>query len=278
MLEIGAQMVKELREETKASMMQCKKALVESNGEKLRAIQLLKEWGMSLVSKKSNREAKEGAILLHSFSKNHAVLLCVSCETDFVAKSEPFLNFCNQVIYLLKEAGMSALQSQKMEEWIQDVTGKCGEKIALGTPIECKTQGIVGTYLHSTRKCASMVEVQCPESLWDNERINHMAKDLAMQVVAMSPISVSMKAVAPEVQQEQRSIFIKQMEETKKPAEVIEKIVEGKLQKYFSEICLLSMPFVKDSSITVEQLVSSCVKDLGQPIEVKSFQRLLVGT
>ena len=276
---VSAKKVKELREATNVSMMECKKALVKANGDFDEAIRLLKEKGLSLVEKKSSRDAKEGAIAMTGTDKKKVILKLAS-ETDFVAKNENFVKLAQDICQEAFSKGEEIKENPETKEKIAELTTKLGEKIVIGEIEVLETkQGYLGAYLHSNKKIAAVVEIvdEKNQPLSENETLKQLGADLAMQVTAMSPLAVSSKDISEEVKKQEKEIFLKQMEKEDKPADVKEKIVEGKLKKHFAEKCLLEMNFVKEAKMSVGDYIKKISKDLSLSLTVKSFKRISIG-
>jgi elongation factor Ts len=264
-------MVKELRERTGAGMMECKKALVETGGDMDGAIEFLRKSGLAQADKKASRVAAEGKIALAvSDDAREAVMVEVNCETDFVAKDNSFMAFAEAVARnALAEnpADVEALMQTKIngatvEEARQALVSKIGENIQVRRFVRSSSDGSLGAYVHGGR-----IGVLVDLSGGDEE----LARDLAMHVAAMNPEFVSADDVPAEVMAREKDILIAQAEGSGKPAEIIEKMVEGRLRKHLSGITLLGQPFVKDSDLTVEKLLQQ------SGARVKGFSRLAVG-
>jgi len=264
-------MVKELRERTGAGMMECKKALVETGGDMDGAIEFLRKSGLAQADKKASRVAAEGKIALAISDDAHeAVMVEVNCETDFVAKDDSFLAFAEAVARnALAEspADVEALMQTRIdgatvEEARQALISKIGENIQVRRFVRSSSDGSLGAYVHGGR-----IGVLVDLSGGDLE----LARDLAMHVAAMNPEFVSADDVPADVMAREKDILIAQAEGSGKPAEIIEKMVEGRLRKHLAGITLLGQPFVKDSDLTVEKLL----KQSGA--RVNGFSRLAVG-
>jgi elongation factor Ts len=271
---ITAQMVKELREKTGAGMMDCKKALTETNGDMEKAIDYLREKGIAKAAKKADRIAAEGITYIE-VSGNEAVILEVNSETDFVAKNEGFKTLTKELAaHLLKHkpATLEEALEQKMEhgatvqEHINTAIAKIGEKITLRRfEILTKTDNdAFGAYLHMGGRIGVLTVL---EGTTDEET----AKDVAMHIAAINPKYVSRDQVSAEEVQHEREILTKQALEEGKPANIVEKMVEGRLGKFFEEICLLEQNFVKNPDLKVRQFVES------KGATVKTFVRYEVG-
>jgi elongation factor Ts len=268
---VTAAMVKELRERTGAGMMECKKALVETNGDMDNAIEFLRKSGLAQADKKASRVAAEGKIALAmADGGKQAVMVEVNCETDFVAKDESFIAFADAVANNMlndSPADVDALMatnigSQSVEEARQVLISKIGENIQVRRFVRVATQGTLGAYVHGG-KIGVLVDI----SGGDEE----LARDLAMHVAALNPEYISANDVPAELMASEKDILIAQAEDSGKPPEIIVKMVEGRLRKHLSGITLLGQPFVKDGDITVAKLLEQ------KSASVNGFDRLAVG-
>ena len=241
---ITAGLVKELRERTGAGMMECKKALVEANGDMDAAIDLMRKSGAAKADKKSGRTAAEGLIVYKSSNDNkNAVMVEVNCETDFVTKGDDFLNFSSAVAQVALDqnpADIKALLNLPMDngENIADATktliAKVGENMNVRRFVRRSTDGVLGSYLHGGR-IGVMVELRGGDEA--------LAKDIAMHIAASNPNCVDEDDVPAELIEKEKEIFSAQAAESGKPAEIIEKMVEGRIKKFLKEITLLNQPF-----------------------------------
>ena len=282
---ITASMVKELRDKTNAGMMDCKKALIETNGDIEKAIDYLREKGLSQVAKKSGRIAAEGLTTAFISADNKkGVVLEVNSETDFVAKNEEFKNFVQEVAQAVVEndpADMDALKAlvlsggKNVQDTLTDKIAKIGENMSLRRFGEAKVEnGVVVGYIHGGGKISVVVAL---ESEGDKEALNVLGKDLAMQVAAMNPKYISTDDVDADFIAHEREILIAQALNEGKPQNIVEKMVEGRLQKELKEVCLLEQAFVKDSDMTVKKVISETAKKLGKDIKVSKVLRYEVG-
>jgi len=268
-MSITAAQVKELRERTGAGMMECKKALVETSGDMDAAIEQLRKSGLAKADKKASRVAAEGAIVEAS-TNGLSVLVEINSETDFVAKDDNFRGFAEEVATLaLDSADVEALREKTMasgdsvEDARQQLVSKVGENVQIRRMAHMKTEdGAVGTYIHGGR-----IGVMVAVSGGDED----LARDIAMHVAALNPEFRDAADVPDEVLTKEKDILVSQAAESGKPAEIIEKMVKGRLNKRLAEITLTGQPFVKDGDITVAQLL----KDRGA--SVIEFIRLEVG-
>jgi translation elongation factor Ts (EF-Ts) len=281
MAEISAKLVKELRDKTNAGMSDCKKALEQSGGDIEKAIEYLRKQGAAAAAKRADREAKEGAVVIASTPDNKAaVMVEVNCETDFVARNEGFLNFANAVAQLALQTKSSTLEALlnatlgsefdnlPVSQAIEMMTGRLGEKIAISriSLIET-TDGVVVSYVHPGAKLASMVHLT-----GINGNTGTIGKDIAMQVAAAAPIALTRADVPKEKIEKEAEILREQAKNEGKPAQVIERIVNGRLEKYYQEVVLLDQPFIKDGGKSVAELL----KEAGS-VEVKGFARFQLG-
>jgi len=268
---VTAALVKELRERTGAGMMECKKALVETDGDMDTAIENLRKSGLAQADKKAGRIAAEGKIALAlSADGKRAVMVEVNCETDFVAKDDNFNVFADAVAANALAGGAADVASLMetvsngitLEEARQALVAKIGENIQVRRFERKSTAGSLGAYLHGG-KIGVLVDLDGGDS--------DLAKDIAMHVAALNPAFVSEKDVPAEFLAKEKEILLAQVENSDKPADIIEKMVSGRLRKQLAEITLLGQPFVKDGDITVAKLLEQ------RKAVVKAFSRLVVG-
>ena len=280
--------VQTLREKTGVGMMDCKKALVESDGDMDKAIDILREKGLASAAKKASRVAAEGTVAAYNDGKAGA-LVEINCETDFVAKGEPFISLANKVaktIVTEKPADVDALLNVKaadsdktVEDEVQDVFLALRENMKIRR-FEL-VEGHVATYIHAGGTVGVMVSFDTDDATAAKPEFDVMGKDVAMQVAAMSPSYLDEASVPAEVLEKEKAILIAQMKEDPKmagkPEQVLAKIVEGKIGKYYKENCLLDQAFVKDGDISVSKYVANVAKELGADIKVTGFVRFAKG-
>lgn len=270
---VTAKMVKELREKTGAGMMDCKKALTENDGDMEKAIDWLRQKGMAQAAKKADRIAAEGLTAIE-IDGNSAVIAEVNAETDFVAKNENFKTLLNDIVKFLlakKPSSVEAALAEKMndeqtlEAFLNDAIAKIGEKISLRrfTVIEKSDNEVFGAYLHMGGKIAVLNVIDGSDE--------ETAKDIAMHIAAVNPKYVDRNDVPEEEVEREKEVLKQQALNEGKPENIVEKMVTGRLNKYFEEICLLDQPFVKDS----DQKVSKYLKSKGGTIS--TFIRYEVG-
>jgi elongation factor Ts len=252
-MNITADTVKQLRERTGAGMMECKKALVETRGDLDAAAELMRKSGLAKADKKAARVAAEGTVAVERAALS-AVLVEVNCETDFVARSEEFLDFARGVGRTALEhapADLNSLLALKqgastLEDRRRALIAKIGENISVRRFVRVTAPGALGTYVHGGR-IGALVALKGGDEV--------LAKDLAMHVAAANPAYIDSNGVPAAVLDKEREILAEQTKGEKKPPEIIAKMVEGRLRKYLAEITLVGQPFVKDPEVTVEKLL-----------------------
>lgn len=285
---ITAQMVKELREKTGAGMMDCKKALSENGGDEEKAIAWLREKGLSKAAKKAGRATSEGLVALSmSDDGKVAALTEVKCETDFVAKSDQFLEFVDTLSKQVIAEGVPDGDLGKVpypggptaQDGLTAIIAVLGENMQLGRAerLELQGEGGFGAYIHTNGKLGVLVEFGCPASVAAAPGFADMGKDVAMQVAAVSPVCVTSDEVPSDLLEKEMDIYKKQAMAEGKPEAIAEKIVLGRKSKFFKEICLLEQPFIKDDKQSVKDMLKAAGKDLGGDITVRRFVRLALG-
>ncbi len=282
MANITAALVKELRERTSAGMMDCKKALMENDGDMDKAIDWLREKGLAQAAKKAGRIAAEGAVVQYitECGKVGAVVE-VNCETDFVAKTDNFMNFANSVakhVALANPADIESLNAQKfvddesktIEDMISDATVAIGEKISIRRFARYETTGVVSSYIHMGGKVGVLVELATESH---DPAVLELAHDLCLQIAAAKPEAVRREEVNSENLEKEREIYRVKALESGKPEKIVDKIVEGQIEKYYKEVCLLEQVFVKDGDKTIKGLVAEVAKAVGADIDVVRYAR-----
>lgn len=279
--------VAKLREQTGAGMMDCKKALTETDGDMTKAAEYLRERGVAVAAKKASRIASEGAVYSYVTPDcKTGALAEINCESDFVAKSDEFIGLCKKVaetVAVKNPASDEALLaetygSDTVTDLINAATAKIGEKIAYRRMARYTTEcGRVETYIHMGGKIGVMLEVATDKDVNGNAEFAAACHDVAMHIAAFAPRYVRESEVpAEEVEHEKEILKVQAMNEGK-PAAVAEKMVQGRIKKFFKEICLLDQEYLKDTSITVAQAVESLNKSVGVKAEIKRFERFVMG-
>lgn len=282
MAEITAKMVQDLREKTGAGMMDCKKALNEAGGDMEKAVEVLRKSGMASAGKKAGRLASEGLIAIHSDDKVAAIVE-VNSETDFVAKTPDFQNFVKTVVEHVakqKPANLESLLKQTpegakadLETLTKELVAKIGENISIRRfqVVEAQPGEKFGSYLHMGNKIGALVKVK-----GDAAKLNDdLLKDLAMHVAAASPRFLHREQIPADVRAKEREIFLAQLQDSGKPPEMLEKIVEGKLGKFASEVCFIEQIFVKDP--TGKKSILKHLQETDPSGQVSEFLRFQVG-
>ena len=271
---ITAATVKELRERTGAGMMDCKKALQEADGDIEKAIEDMRKSGMAKAAKKAGRVAAEGLVVIKQNTESSQVVIAeINSETDFVAKDESFIGFCDQVATCIladQPADIDTLMGctvadsgQTVEETRQQLVAKIGENTGIRRfSLLDSAAGVVGAYLHGVR-IGVIVELEGGDEA--------LAKDIAMHIAASNPVCIAEEDVPKELLDKEREILIAQAQESGKPQEIIEKMIGGRINKFLKEITLLGQPFVKDPDQTIAKLLESA------GASVKTFIRYEVG-
>ena len=262
---IKAQDVKELREKTGLGMMECKKALEEANGNLEEAIKNLRKSSALKAEKKASRTAVEG-IIISKISDNKITFVEVNCETDFVAKDENFINFCEEALKVAvdtsSEENLLDEVSERMEKQRMSLVQKIGENIIIRKVIKI-TGEVLESYVHSNKKIAAGVSL--------DQGSPEIAKEVAMHIAASNPIVLSPEDLDESYINSEREIFRSQVEKEDKPEEIKEKMIQGKLNKQLADVSLLKQPFVKDPSKSVEAFLSE------SNTKISSFIRIEVG-
>lgn len=276
MPDITAALVKQLRDATNVSMMECKHALVEAEGDIEKATRLLRERGIAVAAKKASRTTNQGLIASATTADGTVSLVEVNCETDFVARNEVFQAFVQDLAQCAAETDDPLVESLK-----DVVTAKVvaiGENIVIRRHTRFIPQGtgMVGSYIHLGGKVGVLVEVGCGNSATTaNPIFEELVKDLTLHVAACNPRYLKSAEVPESELASEREIYAKQVAD--KPAQIVDKIVEGKIRKYFAEICLMDQEFVKEQKLSITQLLAGKGKDLGDALTIRRFVRYQLG-
>ncbi|MBR3291565.1 MAG: elongation factor Ts [Bacteroidales bacterium] len=285
MAAITAALVKELRERTNAGMMDCKKALVASDGDMDKAIDWLREKGLAQAAKKASRIAAEGVVTKYLTPCGcTGVIVEVNCETDFVAKTDNFQAFANNVakhIAKANPADVEALMAQKfvddesktIEDLVSEATVAIGEKISIRRFVRYQTEGVVDAYIHMGGKVGVLVEVATDEKGKESAEVKQFAHDLALQIAAARPDAVRREEVDPEKLNKEREIQRAKFLEEGKPEKIVDRIVDGQIEKYYKDVVLLDQQFVKDGDKTIKGLMAEVSKAAGVPLDIVRFAR-----
>jgi elongation factor Ts len=282
---ISASDVKKLRDQTGAGMMDCKNALEAANGNFEEAVTILRKKGLASAAKKAGRTTSEG-LIGHRLSPDHGTgtLVEVNCESDFVARTEDFQQLVQDVLAEIEKAGDRAT-----EAWLQEpggpvqqrvaaAIGKLGENMAVPRLVRYSGQGYVGQYIHMGGKIGVQVELTgATPAIAARDEFTTLVKEIAMQIAAASPQFVSREAIPSSTLEKEREIYRSQLQDSGKPASVIDKIVEGKLGSYYSQFVLPDQPSIRDPKTSVKDVIAAASKSLGAPVTITRFARLKVG-
>jgi len=288
MAEISAAMVMKLRKMSGQGMMDCKRALQEADGDIEKAMETLRKKGLATLAKRAERETSQGLVVCKSSQDGKtSVLATLCCETDFVAKSDDFVATAK----ILTDYGMacpadegvdnvleSVVDGKKFSDVLTETVSKTGEKTQVGdyTKYKLEGPGLISTYIHFNEKVGTMVQIGASDdNVADSEVLKQTAGDIAMHITATKPLALDKDEIDSEIIEREKNIFAEQVKN--KPANIIEKIVEGKMKKFFAENCLLDQPFVKDDSKSVGQVLTDAAKQAGGEAKIKRFVRFEVG-
>jgi len=264
MAAITAAMVKELRDKTDAGMMDCKKALTETNGDMEAAVEFLRKSGMAKAEKRADKVTKEGKIFA-AVNGNKAVMVEILCETDFVAKNEKFYDYVKEAAARILagtsgEGDVTAKAQEIENDKLAELFVKFGEKMVLRRALRYESAGLVGSYMHGEGKIGIMIDVEgCDKP--------ELLKDICMHIAAFSPAYIIPEDVPAEIVQKEKDIAAAQL--AGKPANMIEKILIGKINKWYSEVCLMRQPWIHDDKTSLAKLAPG--------LKVKKFARWVVG-
>ena len=278
---ITAQLVKELRDMTAAGMMDCKKALVEVEGDLEKAVDWLRQKGMAKAAKKSGRATSEGLVTVAASADGmHIAMGSLLCETDFVARGEQFQTMATRVTQVILEkapADAEALDALLGEE-VTQLIASVGENMQLGKFARFSKQGandVVGQYIHANSKIGVLVYLTCgkAESAAKPE-VLELAKNLSMQVAAASPLALDASCLDPAAVEREREVYRQKAIEEGKPAQIVDKIADGAVKKFQKEVCLMDQLFIRDDKKTIADVVRETGKAIGDEITVTGFERI----
>ena len=288
MTEISAAMVMKLRKISGQGMMDCKKALAEADGNIDQAMEILRKKGLATLTKRAERQTSQGIVVSGTNADGStAVLATLCCETDFVAKSNDFIAATQTLAdYALacpadedpQNITETELDGKKFSEHLAELVSKTGEKTQVGdfAKYTLNGLGLITIYIHFNGKVGTMLHIETSdETTAHADSLKQTAADVAMHITAINPLALDKDGISPETIESEKAIFAEQVKN--KPENIIEKIVEGKLRKFFAEKCLLNQPFVKDDSKTVAEVIDQAGKQAGGEAKIKRFVRFAVG-
>lgn len=280
---ISAAMVKELRERTGAGMMDCKKALNESNGDTEKAIEILREKGLAAAAKKSGRIAAEGLVVTYiSDDKKIGSMVEVNCETDFVAANEEFKALAYNAARMAAITKASNVEEFVEEKYLEDsnitlkdavtaLIAKLGENMAIRRFANFSQEnGIVQSYIHGGGRIGVLVKLSCDKQ---GEILEDVSKNIAMQIAAANPLFLSKNEVDTASLEKEKEIYRAQALNEGKPEKIVDKMVEGRVQKYYKEVCLIEQVWVRDADYTISKYLSQKSKEIGATITIEGFAR-----
>lgn len=278
MAEITAAQVKELRDATNVSMMECKKALVQTGGDKSKAMTLLREQGLAIAGKRAEKSANQGLVAAEVLEGGKAgVMIEVNCETDFVARNENFQKFVADLLVKARDYADGELAAAVQDE-LADQIAAIGENMKVRRNVRYTLQGpgTVASYIHLGGKIGILLEVGAEQAATlDKPEFKELVKDITLHIAASYPQYLDRSEVPADALDAERAIFAKQAEG--KPANIVEKIVDGKIEKFYGQICLREQPFVKDADQTVQQLLDKTGQALGDTLVIRRYARYQIG-
>jgi elongation factor Ts len=288
MADISAAMVMRLRKMSGQGMMDCKKALQETDGDLEKAMDLLRKKGLATLAKRAGRDTSEGLVVCKTSDDGKtAAMATLCCETDFVAKSDDFIatakSLADFALACPQDEGVenileTSVDGKTFNDLLTEVVSKTGEKTQVGdyTKYKLEGPGLISTYIHFNEKVGTMLQVDTSnDETATKDPIKQAASDIAMHITATKPLALNKGQIDPETIEREKAIFAEQVKG--KPANILDKIVEGKMNKFYSENCLLQQPFVKDDSKSVEQVINEAAQKAGGEAKIRRFVRFEVG-
>lgn len=279
MAEITVSMINDLRKQTSAGMMDCKKALNETGGDFDAAIKILREKGAVIQQKRADKESKQGIINAVSSEDGKTLAMAeVNTETDFVAKTDNFKNFALAVTNRVLAEGEDV--GDTMTEELKTIVSQTGENVKIRRTARMNLEGTgkVESYIHMGGKVGVLVEVSCGKAETEaNEKFAQLVHDLTLQIAAAAPSFLTSEEVPEATIEAEKDIYRNQMKDEKKPENIMENILKGKIKKFFSEVCLVDQPFVKEPKMSITDIVKACEKECNDAITIKRFVRFQLG-
>ena len=275
------ELITKLREMTGAGIKDCNNALKEANNDIETAVKILREKGIASAVKRADRAAKQGVVVAKlSEDKKQGVLVELDCETDFVARTDKFKELANNLAsFVMKAKSQENILEQKfdgirtVQDVIKEAIGTIGENIVLKRTAKFITTGEIASYIHMNNSLGVLVNFEAPKDVVESEAFKNLEKEIAMQIAAVSPLYITREQVPQEKLEEEKAIYVKQLQEEGKPANIIDKIVIGKLNKFYSQICLIEQPYMREEKETIKKVIEKVSKD----IVVKNFARFKIG-
>jgi len=288
MADIAAATVMKLRKMSGQGMMDCKQALTESAGDLDKAMDILRKKGLATLAKRAERETSEGLVISEASADGKTVALAtLCCETDFVAKSDDFVAAAEKLghycLACRADSGadvlaQTELNGKKFSDVVTETVSKTGEKMQIGDYARFKLSGpgLIAVYIHFNHKVGTMVQIETSDDkVAANASVKTAANDIAMHITATKPLALDKDGIDAQTIEKEKAIYAEQVKN--KPANIVDKIVEGKMKKFYTENCLLEQPFVKDDSKTVAQMLAEAAKAAGGTAKISKFARFEVG-
>jgi elongation factor Ts len=288
MAEISASTVMKLRKISGQGMMDCKKALEETNGDVEKAMDILRKKGLATLAKRAERETSNGLVVSKmSADGKTGALATLCCETDFVAKSDDFVaaaqKLADYALCCSTDEGtdnllQTSVDGRALSDIVTEVVSKTGEKTLVGdyARFTLAGPGLVAAYIHFNGKVGTMLQIDTSDDkVAQADSVRQAAFDIAMHVTASKPLALDKTGIAPDVVEREKAVYAEQVKN--KPREIVDRIVEGKLKKFYADNCLLEQPFVKDDTKSVQQIITDAAKQAGGNATIKRFVRFEVG-
>lgn len=287
MSKVSMDLVKELREKTQVSMMDCKKALEEAEGSLEGAIELLRKKGSAVAAKRADNATNNGrieAFIASDYKKGSLVEIC--CETDFSANTEDMKKFAENVAHEACTIGSSDkadlfAKKPALQDQLNDLLAKISEKIDIKqvATYAVPAHGLVNVYIHPGSTVGIMIELASEKELSGAslEEAKQLAKDICMQVAVHKPMALAPENLDPEFVAKERAIAEEQSQDSKKPANIVAKIIDNRMNKLFEEVCLTNQRFIKNDELTIKQYVSTVSNKIGNPLTIKRYARFAIG-
>lgn len=288
MAEISASAVMKLRKMSGQGMMDCKKALQEADGEIEKAMEILRKKGLATLAKRAERETSNGRVVSKTTDDGRtSVLVTLCCETDFVAKSKDFVATADRLAdYAMACAAdegtdnvlTTSMNGKAFSDILTETVSKTGEKTLVGdyAKFTLDGSGLIASYIHFNGKVGTMVQIDTSsDDVAKAEILHRIGLDIAMHITASKPLALDRDGIDPQAVEQEKAVYAEQVKG--KPAEIVERIVDGKIKKFYAENCLLDQPFVKDDSKSVSEILTETAKQAGGQASIKRFARFEVG-
>ncbi|MCX7641498.1 MAG: translation elongation factor Ts [Elusimicrobiales bacterium] len=275
---ISNEQIMQLRNQTGAGIMDCKNALKEANGDMEKAVEILRKKGLSGLAKRAGREMKEGIVVIKNNNLKY-VMVELDCETDFVARNEEFVSLANSLAdEMLEKDNFLPHIDDKAKEKLNNLAIKIGENMQIRKSVVYKTTpfSVIGSYLHSDKKKGALVRVSC-EGNCDMKKVEEVAKNLAMQVVAMTPRWIKKEDVPNDVIEKEKEIYKASPQAQGKSEVALSKMLEGRINKFYQDTCLVEQGYIKDNKLTVKSYIENISKEIGVKLNIVEFDSFLIG-